>query len=521
MAIVIDKKIYRNIQEQVEKNKRDIAAWTNIQFTLNNFGITVLGRVAAEADIPEGTYSYGDAYLVGETEPYDIYIYTRDEEDGEFIDMGPLSIVGPTGAKGDQGDAGTIEVGSVSAGEPGTNPIVTNSGTAQNAVLNFVIPKGDKGDTGAQGNAGPKGDTGERGPIGLTGPQGDPGQSFMIIATITNTSQLPDPTQTPRNYAYVYKDGDQLTPDLIYFITGEVGSEVWSYASFAQTGTTVSVNGNPVSAFNADTKQNVLTFDNTPTANSNNPVKSGGIYDALDSKQPTISGNNKLSSDLVTDTNHTNKFVTASQITSWTNKLDKATGATTFDEVYTKLAGGTNSRIAATEDTYGNSIVKRDSNARFKAAAPSDNYDVANKKYVDDKTTVAAIRDLVYPVGSIYMSVNSTSPATLFGGTWVQLKDRFLLGAGDTYANGATGGEASHTLTINEMPSHDHNFRFLKQNLGAAGVMPDGQTIQKGYGGNVTEPNATNIYELDAQGGGQAHNNMPPYLVVYMWKRTS
>ena len=293
MAIVIDKKIYRNIQEQVEKNKRDIAAWSNIQFTLNSFGITVLGRVDAEADIPEGTYSYGDAYLVGEEEPYDIYIYTRDGESGEFINMGPLSIVGPQGAKGDQGDAGTITVGSVTAGDPGTNPIVTNSGTNQNAILNFVIPRGLTGATGAQGNVGPKGDTGERGPIGLTGPQGDPGQSFMIISTITNTSQLPDPTETPRNHAYVYKDGDQLTPDLIYFITGEVGSEVWSYASFAQTGTTVSVNGNPVSTFNADTKQ-----------------------DKIDSSH-------KLSSDLVDDDNATNKFVTAvekSQIT--TNKND-------------------------------------------------------------------------------------------------------------------------------------------------------------------------------------------------------
>lgn len=520
MAIVIDKKIYRNIQEQVEKNKRDIAAWSNIQFTLNSFGITVLGRVDAEADIPEGTYSYGDAYLVGEEEPYDIYIYTRDGEDGEFINMGPLSIVGPQGAKGDQGDAGTITVGSVTTGAAGTRAQVTNSGTAQKAVLNFVIPKGDKGDTGAQGNQGPQGIQGVQGVQGVQGPQGDPGQSFMIIATITNTSQLPDPTETPRNHAYVYKDGDQLTPDLIYFITGEVGSEVWSYASFAQTGTTVSVNGNPVSIFNADTKQNVLTFDDAPTANSNNPVKSGGIYNALDSKQPTISGNNKLSSDLVTDTNHTNKFVTAAQITSWTNKLDKATEVTLFDEVYIKLAGGTNSRIAATEDTYGDSIVKRDSNARFKAAAPSDNYDVANKKYVDDKTTVAAIRNLVYPVGSIYMSVNNTNPATLFGGTWAQLKDRFLLGAGDTYSNGATGGNATHnhasgniTAKISANTGEQLDAKF--ENTGAfTSTHCIGIT-------SYTSTNRSHGEGISTQGNTANASSMPPYLVVYMWKRTS
>ena len=61
-----------------------------------------------------------------------------------------------------------------------------------------------------------------------------------------------------------------------------------------------------------------------------------------------------------------------------------------------------------------------------------------------------------YPVGSIYLSVNSTNPGTIFGGTWEQIKDRFLLACGSTYSNGSTGGEAKHTLTTNEMPSHSH-----------------------------------------------------------------
>lgn len=68
------------------------------------------------------------------------------------------------------------------------------------------------------------------------------------------------------------------------------------------------------------------------------------------------------------------------------------------------------------------------------------------------------IVDLIYPVGSIYMSVNSTSPATLFGGTWTQLQDRFLIGAGSSYAVNATGGSTTHTLTTAEMPSHTHTF---------------------------------------------------------------
>ena len=72
---------------------------------------------------------------------------------------------------------------------------------------------------------------------------------------------------------------------------------------------------------------------------------------------------------------------------------------------------------------------------------------------------VSAILDTIYPVGSIYMSVNSTDPSSFLGGSWAPLKDRFLLAAGDKYAGGSTGGEASHTLTISEMPSHNHTFK--------------------------------------------------------------
>lgn len=119
--------------------------------------------------------------------------------------------------------------------------------------------------------------------------------------------------------------------------------------------------------------------------------------------------------------------------------------------------------------------------------------------------------NLIYPVGSIYMSVVSTNPSTLFGGTWEQLKDRFLLGAGDTYTAGATGGEATHTLTVNEMPSHKHTL-----NGGIGGVEADGVTPQRGFLGTGRNIDPDNF---GSTGGSEPHNNMPPYLVVYMWKR--
>ena len=62
----------------------------------------------------------------------------------------------------------------------------------------------------------------------------------------------------------------------------------------------------------------------------------------------------------------------------------------------------------------------------------------------------------VYPVGSIYWSSRNTSPASLFGGTWTQIQNRFLIGAGGSYVVNSTGGEATHTLTAAEMPSHNH-----------------------------------------------------------------
>ena len=70
----------------------------------------------------------------------------------------------------------------------------------------------------------------------------------------------------------------------------------------------------------------------------------------------------------------------------------------------------------------------------------------------------APLLNLVYPVGSIYLSSKNTNPGTLFGGTWVQIKDRFILTAGDYYSNGATGGAATVTLTVSNMPSHKHSF---------------------------------------------------------------
>jgi hypothetical protein len=118
----------------------------------------------------------------------------------------------------------------------------------------------------------------------------------------------------------------------------------------------------------------------------------------------------------------------------------------------------------------------------------------------------------IYPIGSIYMSVESTSPASLFGGTWEQLKDKFLLGAGDSYTLGSTGGEAEHTLTVDEMPSHGHTV----PTYAAEGNNGTGWSLRAQY---INDPNQK--LGSHATGGNQPHNNMPPYLAVNMWKRVA
>lgn len=128
----------------------------------------------------------------------------------------------------------------------------------------------------------------------------------------------------------------------------------------------------------------------------------------------------------------------------------------------------------------------------------------------------------VYPVGSIYMSVDSTSPAEMFGGIWERIQGRFLLGAGiygvdhnndsANYPAGMTGGEMRHTLSEAEMPSHTH---WLKRDTsGVGGGNGNYLPYSEGVGDKYE-----NEGPVLPTGGNQPHNNMPPYLAVYMWKR--
>lgn len=119
----------------------------------------------------------------------------------------------------------------------------------------------------------------------------------------------------------------------------------------------------------------------------------------------------------------------------------------------------------------------------------------------------------VYPVGSVYIGTADINPALLFGGRWERIKDKFLLACGDTYSAGDEGGEATHTLIVEEMPSHNHSITY-RDTYSTIDVQRI--AVSAGDTDIVTTDIVTN-----ETGGNGAHNNMPPYLAVYVWKRKS
>lgn len=171
-----------------------------------------------------------------------------------------------------------------------------------------------------------------------------------------------------------------------------------------------------------------------------------------------------------------------------------------------------------------------------------------------------ALVDMIYPVGSIYMSVNSTSPSALFGGTWTQLEDTFLLACGSTYASDgvnvhtAQHGESTHLLTGAESGqknlgtvtstggSHNHILWDSDSKARFLGTTSDGSGISRTSTAGQTGTKVSNLLQsanaverythtgntsvsvsttISASNATSSHNNMPPYMAVYMWKRTA
>lgn len=223
---------------------------------------------------------------------------------------------------------------------------------------------------------------------------------------------------------------------------------------------------------------NKTTVDSALSTTSTNPVQNKAVKAALDSKLNTSGGT--LTGNL------TGQYLTG----TWLQTTDA-----------TDL-GSTPSKVAVLD---GSGWVYSRTLAELKS---------------DIGVDTATLVDLFYPIGSIYMSTDTTNPQSRFTGTyWLPIYNRFLLGAGDAYKAGTMGGEATHTLTRSEIPSHYHD-EYLG-NDGGSDSAPSGYSGWPHIAYTSNKTWWTTGSKTSTAGGDGAHNNMPPYLAVYMWRRVT
>lgn len=372
-------------------------------------------------------------------------------------DQGIQGIQGEQGPQGIQGPPG--EKGE--QGERGPQGIQGVKGDT--GATGPQGPQGEKGEQGEQGIQGVKGDTGATGPQGLQGepgPQGEQGPQGPQGPPGAKGPQGPqgDPG----------KDGEGFDADT-------------STVEFAESADdTTIVSGETISTAFGKIKKLFTRFDSLKDiAVVEDDVENVISESATDSKIPT----SKAVKDYVDN-----------------NVLDIETNIT---------------------DIQSDIEISAETIAAFKAldwTPPSDGAVI--------ESLLNLIFDRAHPVGSYYWSSDSTNPTNLFGGIWEQVTDTFILAAGTTYPAGSSGGEAEHTLIINEIPNHSGH---LQKNNGHVTIgntnMYLGRSILQDYpsgprgwnndGGDEMYPAGQSV------GGGQAHNNMPPYVVAYCWRRTA
>lgn len=211
----------------------------------------------------------------------------------------------------------------------------------------------------------------------------------------------------------------------------------------------------------------------------------------------------------------------ASSATTATRQADRAQGIADSLEGLAGITG-----IATTDEAIAGVVDN-------KAMTP-----LKVKSAIEAQVPIQKIINLIYPVGSIYTSVNSTSPADLFGGTWDAMPaGRVLLAQGTSewggeYKAGSTGGTEAETLTIKQIPSHNHNATTNStgahtHNITVGYDVSDGTGWGKYLPGsnNTLTTNSTGTHShtvnISNSGGGESHNNMQPYIAVYIWMRTA
>lgn len=200
--------------------------------------------------------------------------------------------------------------------------------------------------------------------------------------------------------------------------------------------------------------------------------------------------------------------------TTLQNNIDDEVSArtTSIENVNSAINTERNARISA-DNEINQKLTQETTN--IKSNLNKNTSDIASLN-----STIGEYWKTIYPVGSIYISTSATfNPNTVWGGKWEQTASgRCLIGANDTYPLGSIGGESTHTLTIEELPQHSHGIYGADSRSGD-NTLQQPRFTYKDTGQTTTY--ISGIMGTELTGGGNAHNNMQPYLSVYMWKRTS
>ena len=263
----INDKEYRNLEEQVRKNKEDIARHWDVDRVLADFGIKVMGQLDSPTpflDTPGSPeyFNYGEdyglAYLVGETVPYDVFVWTRANPDLSevqpyWLNIGQISIIGPQGPEGRSIINASL-----------TDDFRLKLNFSDGSTITFATSlRGPRGYTGEQGIPGPMGPTGPKGQDGKPGAQGEPGPvgpagNLNIIGTFYDVAQFPNAATASMGDALIYME-DGLTH--FYILTGQPGQTAtysWQETTFGG-GTRITINGAVQSTWEANTKLDVST----------------------------------------------------------------------------------------------------------------------------------------------------------------------------------------------------------------------------------------------------------------------
>lgn len=339
-----NKTSFRNIQEQVLENSRLINDILYVRKLLNEFGIKVVGEVDTANDLPNPqTYSgsYGDAYAVGTTTPYDLYIFTRPFEGDEFphwFNIGPFPVAGPQGEQGEQGEQGPQGNAGMpflsGSGNPAVS-LITQDGQSYIDASTGDVYKATLGNPsywtrvgsirGPQGVQGPQGPIGPQGPQGVQGIQGEQGPSGEVVnirGNLASVENLPSPQTQGFDFHNAYLVGSN--PAHLYIIEGNPNDQstwLWYDAGAFTSGgeyTKVSdANGTYIANITAS---NTPAQGRVPVYDANGNIKSG-----------TPTNNTDVANKEYVDNAGEKVYVCTSRLNT----------GTTIDNIYTTLQNGT------------------------------------------------------------------------------------------------------------------------------------------------------------------------------------